>query len=238
MMKARVEQNFESSCLGKLLVDKGWINEHQLKLGLHYQVCNGGKLGDALVAMHYISPSQLKTTLRRQRWLRWLAGVLMVVSPISPVWATDKLVSEKNTSMTYKLDWNDRELSPEYESKDSRYEPGIRFRISNSFGMTLGVSQSFNAPNWDAQSAFVPQVTFYVSDDQVQQWNSEQRLIPENRSRDDRYSRDLPAVFQLTLRGYSLFEEKGAVSNHWESMILSENPKNNVQLLFSVTQHF
>ena len=56
--------------IGELLLSKGIISEAQLNKVLHQQKIAGGRLGDNLVALGYISRGELKPSCKNRRRLQ------------------------------------------------------------------------------------------------------------------------------------------------------------------------
>lgn len=79
--------------LGELLIEAGHINEQQLLEALLYQQERRIPLGEALIVMGYLSQSKINQAMRRQKWLRRIASLLLLVSPLAPVMAKETLSS-------------------------------------------------------------------------------------------------------------------------------------------------
>lgn len=69
--------------LGCLLVQKKVITPSQLQIALTYQNDHHVKLGKALIALNYVTPSMLKRVLVKQSWLKTVATVgAFVLAPL------------------------------------------------------------------------------------------------------------------------------------------------------------
>lgn len=73
--------------LGQLLRQRQLISEQQLQQALQLQQAQGVRLGEALLTLGFISKQQLNRVLRRQRWLTPCAACIVMLSPVSMVWA-------------------------------------------------------------------------------------------------------------------------------------------------------
>jgi len=82
------KQHFETeSQLGKILIKRQLISELDLAEALVYQVTHKVRIGDALTSLNLISTHELKRALRRQIWLRSLAAIAFMSTPITSVLA-------------------------------------------------------------------------------------------------------------------------------------------------------
>lgn len=78
--------HLEKSRLGRLLVARGYITEHQLEEALTYQRQHGGLLGELLIARGLITEKELQRTLKHQNRYRYAAAlVAAVVTPLQPL---------------------------------------------------------------------------------------------------------------------------------------------------------
>lgn len=73
--------------LGQLLRQRQLITEEQLTQALQWQAEQSVRLGEALVTLGFIDQQQLNRILRRQRWLTPCAACMVMLSPLSMVWA-------------------------------------------------------------------------------------------------------------------------------------------------------
>ncbi|MFD2228786.1 hypothetical protein [Alkalimarinus sediminis] len=84
-MAATKTKQLDKSRLGRLLVNRGYISEHQLDEALVHQRSTGQKLGEVLVAQGLLSDRDLERTLKHQKRYRYTAAfVAMVVTPLQP----------------------------------------------------------------------------------------------------------------------------------------------------------
>jgi len=96
-----IQQLEEKSRLGKILVKRQYISEHELTEALVYQATHKVRIGEALMALELITPLQLKRALRRQNWLRtFAAGVALVVTPFTPALAAGNGTLGSSSSAT------------------------------------------------------------------------------------------------------------------------------------------
>ena len=70
--------------IGKVLIQKGLINDFQLQQALQSQRQSGQKLGEILIQQGHISRLQLKQVLLEQRVRNWAACSLLTVSTLGP----------------------------------------------------------------------------------------------------------------------------------------------------------
>lgn len=80
------KNHFETeSQLGKILTKRGLISELELKEALAYHLTHKVRLGDALTSLNLISVQELKRALNKQSWLRSLATIALISTPVTPV---------------------------------------------------------------------------------------------------------------------------------------------------------
>ncbi|TQV89696.1 hypothetical protein [Aliikangiella coralliicola] len=236
----------DSSKLGLLLIDKGWITEKQLKRALECQQSSEKRLGEVLVEMEMITTRQLKKVLRRQCWLRSVvASIVMAAAPVCPV-----LANEKNTDVEYNdnvdFAWeNDVLAGSDYIpgvqqthrfSADENFTLGFRHQFSSGAGLELSVTSS-NINFDNGLSSFSPQISLFSS--------ARLKLHPANttsqlqtRHRSDRYKNSIPAIYRLTLKGYSLYERSNNKIEAWGLNRVKGKQYKDYELMFSVTKHF
>lgn len=73
--------------IGKVLTQKGLINDFQLQQALQIQKQSGQKLGKILIQQGYISQLQLQQVLLEQRCRNWVACSLLTLSTLGPAFA-------------------------------------------------------------------------------------------------------------------------------------------------------
>jgi|GEM_PF-2325501 len=236
------EKQPQSSRLGDMLLDKGWINEVQLNQALTYQSMHHCKLGESFIALGLLDSRQLKKVLCKQRWIRSLvAGMVMVSSPICPV-----LADEENDTFKFVVQsgshWHDnggfdsQPLALGVKSAQQNFEAGISHKFSNHYGFQLGVTSDEPLNNRSSnESHLVPQITFFSTQSSEKPRQS-QKLGPGRRA--DRYKNTIPAVYRLTLKGYSIYENSDKGSKYLEFDKVSDSPYKKYELMFSVTKRF
>ena len=76
----------EKSRLGRLLVNRGYINESQLQFALEAQRSNGLRLGEVLVSRGWVTQREIERTLKHQKRYRYAAAfAAMVATPLQPL---------------------------------------------------------------------------------------------------------------------------------------------------------
>ena len=238
----------QSSKLGRLVVAKGWVNEVQLERALSHQAENHCKLGESLLQLAMLTPQQLEKVLCKQRWVRsFVAGMVMVSSPICPV-----LASEVNDTLKFVVqsdsNWLEQsvfhpvqgQVSAHVSYTDNKdYQLGVRHRFTSHSGIEVGVAtpQKLN-PNHRTQAdqPIVPQITFFTSQGQVKK--AHRPYLLQDTDRADRYKDTIPAIYRLTLKGFSIYETTDSASKFWEFEKISDSPYKNYELMFSFTKHF
>lgn len=78
----------EKSRLGRLLVNRGYINESQLSVALNQQRASGQRLGEILVSSGWVTQREINRALRHQKRYRYAAAfAAVVVTPLQPLLA-------------------------------------------------------------------------------------------------------------------------------------------------------
>lgn len=76
----------EKSRLGRLLVNRGYISEHELDNALQQQRASGALLGEVLIASGWITERELNRVLKHQKRYRNAAAfIAMATLPLQPV---------------------------------------------------------------------------------------------------------------------------------------------------------
>lgn len=76
----------EKSRLGRLLVNRGYINESQLSFALGQQRASGQRLGEILVSSGWVTQREINRALRHQKRYRYAAAFAAVVAtPLQPL---------------------------------------------------------------------------------------------------------------------------------------------------------
>jgi len=232
----------ETSRLGTLLVDKGFISDVQLEEALTYQKKKHLKLGEALIELGLIESKQLDKVLCRQRWARSLvAGVMMIASPICPVMA-----SESGNDFQYTANsaasanggkFFDQEL--QHTPKD-KFVLGLKHKVSFGSGIEFGLGQANEMNNARFNRAsdnnYIPQISLFTSNKHRVK-SSNLNFGSKMSNRFDRYKNTIPAVYRLTLKGYSLFEQDDKTTETF-GFHKVDTPYKSFELMFSVTKQF
>ncbi len=80
------KKQMERSRLGRLLINRGYITQEQLKEALMIQRKKGARLGRVMVDQGLISDAELNRTLKHQERYRYVAAlVAVVVTPLQPL---------------------------------------------------------------------------------------------------------------------------------------------------------
>ncbi len=254
--------NIQSYRLGELLVEAGHITEQQLLEALLYQRERHIPLGEALISMGYLSKYRINQTMRRQKWLRWIASVVLLVSPLAPVMAKD--TANNNTSEF--IDLNEGASSDEGSTNEltatiwqgvDQTQPvlfmasklsGFQFQSKPRFNVALSddtqLSISFNS---SINSSFRNGVNaplrwkseividhFSDSSSRLKRLSSRSTKLDEH----NRYKNSEPVMYRLTLKGYSLFESVDQRTQYFALNRMRNDPGRKYEVMFSVTQRF
>lgn len=239
----------QSSRLGRLVVMKGWITAEQLDVALKHQIENKCRLGESLVNLELLSEKQLNKVLCKQKWVRsFIAGVVMVTSPICPVLASegtstlqftmqsDTGLQDTESKFTAKI--NAEQL--EFSNKD-RFHAGISHSFSSLGGVEFGVSKMLLASElFRSGEVYVPQITLFAShrNSRKLDFNSDWHYRFNEKNRSDRYKNTIPAVYRLSLKGYSVFEKSDKIAKFWSFDKMKGQPYKKYEIMFSVTKRF
>ena len=233
-----------SSRIGRLVIDKGWINQTQLEQALAHQAANQCRLGESLVALEMLTQRQLNKALCKQKWVRsFIAGMVMVTSPICPVLAgedneTLQFVSQSGSQWKdnggLDFDQDSIETQPDF-SHHSKFELGISHQFSNSAGIEFGVATPSNAFTQDDDKNYVPQITFFTTGKKI---TPKPNTNFVKSKKHNRYKNTIPAVYRLTLKGYSIYETSDNKSKFLEFDKVKGSPYKKYELMFSVTKRF
>ena len=241
LKKSRLQ---DSSRLGRLVVAKGWINDEQLEQALSYQQNNDCKFGESLVQLGFINHKQLKKVLSKQRWVRSLvAGAVMVSSPICPV-----LASESNDGNRFFIEADQSNLqddnfqamnSSPVASAKTGYQLGIRHRFSARSMVEFSMGRA-ETPQQYGHASSLPlsqkRLLNVSPDNAAHSVNAAISLKKQIRS--DRYKNTIPAIYRLTLKGYSIYEAKGNKIHYWNLNRVKNKSIKKYEVMFSVTKHF
>ncbi|MCW8876003.1 MAG: hypothetical protein OQJ89_10960 [Kangiellaceae bacterium] len=229
----------ETSRLGLLLVEKGLITERDLQLALQVQQQEGKRLGEVLVSQKLITRTQLTQVLCKQKWLRSaVAGLLIAAAPVCPALASEKPLDFGGKTKLF-VDKSPDKIN---FSGGTNFEPDSKFSVGlkHRFDFGPSVEVRFNqGPQFDpTQPAnFAPQISFAsggrsYSDKKVGYRHS---MGPK---RFDRYKDTIPAIYRLTIKGYSIYEKEHNTVETWGMNKVKSHPCKDYELMFSVTKHF
>jgi len=230
------------SRLGRLLVNRGWLEQNELDRALRYQDEKGLRLGESLLQLGLVDQGQIDKALRRQSWLRTLvAGVVVVVSPVCPV-----LASEKSTSFQYSTDsqttWQDeppshRPMAAELiDDEQNRFSLGFKYQTLYRSGVEVGLVDADYAGKPLSTERREPQISIFFSAKHKN--NSDFYSNSKASHRFDRYKNTIPVVYRLTLKGYSLYEQSANKVEAWGFNKIKGHQGNKYELMFSVTRQF
>lgn len=229
----------KSSRIGEIAIENGWISQSQLSKALEYQQVNQARLGETLVDLGYLSEFQLKKVLCRQKWMRsFVASVMMLSTPICPVLAGEKednidFSAEFSSSVT---DYESQRFIDSAPFGEVTFDQGDEFiyAVSHEFssrtGIELGISEQ--EVNY-RQTGVVPKISVYTSAKA-----SSPTPAYNLKGRNDRYKNTIAAVYRLTLKGYSIYENDSYNSKYWEFDKDQDSPYKKYELMFSVTKEF
>jgi len=242
------------SQLGTLLIKGTHISQKQLDMALSYQTEKKIKLGAALLELNLISPQQLKFTLKRQSWIRAAAAVLaFALAPFNTVIATEnQQVQQKTLNNTpfQQLSAQDNyqnnvyfsavDLDPAskefYYSGKSTGNLSFSKRISEKTGINLKIlSPHLSDDGIDVTYQFDPQISLFNISTSPKEVNYSGKPFVK---RYDRSSNTKPAVFMLTLKGRSLFENSRNGTKMWSLDRAKIGVQRKAVLMFSITKQF
>ncbi len=231
----------KNSRLGKLLLDRGWVDQKQLSQALEYQAQHQCRLGESLLALGLINQKQLNKVLCRQRWLRsFIAGIVMISTPVCPVLANEKPQKIKFTAQA--IDHSDKKLFPRktFNPKLSLHDPS-QLEIQHNLTQKYGVEFAFGQVEFDYQvpsnEIFYSQISLFRSRP-VEELSLSSLKNKKKHQRFDRYKNTIPTVYRLTLKGYSIFEQSEDKMHFWRMDKVKDSPYKKYELMFSVTKQF
>lgn len=238
--------NSKHSQLGQLLVDKCLITRGQLEWALKQQAESGLKLGELLVREKLISRVELTRVLCRQRWLRSaVASLVMAAMPVCPVLASEKdgtIDFNKHTKVLWgegdsdvRLDFSPlaSNLKFDVDNKKHSFKVGIQHAFSGG-----GMEFSVNRSQFTNTQIFSPQISLFTSGNSTSKRSSLSFKLPKGIKRFDRYKDTIPAVYRLTLKGYSLYENDSKTVETWGMNKIRNHPCKDYELMFSITKQF
>ena len=236
----------KSSQLGTLLVEKSLITEQQLAWALEKQRNTNMRLGDILVKEKLISRRELTSALCKQRWLRSaVASLVMVAMPVCPVLAQEKSDTLDFSSQTKILLGNSDndvrlKLSPTYVNPAFEYadkQDDFKLGIQHSFSKSGAVEFTLNTTSYSGAQIFSPQISLLSSSSRPASSNKA-GFFGKGVKRFDRYKDTIPAVYRLTLKGFSLYENDSKTVETWGMNKVKNHPCKDYELMFSITKQF
>ncbi|TQV75122.1 hypothetical protein FLL45_09295 [Aliikangiella marina] len=232
-------KSVKSSRIGVIALDNGWISQSQLARALEYQQQNQARLGETLVNLGYLSDFQLKKALCRQRWMRsFVASVVMLSTPICPVLASEQ-EEEIDFAAEFSSKLSDIE-SPQnidgapFEELTFDEQDDFIYAISHEFSPRSGIELGLAEQNINfREQGIVPKISIYTSSKS----SYHQNRFSQNK-RSDRYKNTIPAVYRLTLKGFSIYESDAYVSKYWGFDKDKDSPYKKYEVMFSITKEF
>lgn len=237
--------------LGSLLLKKGYICQAQLESALEYQQKHQVKLGAALIELKLINQTQLKLILAKQKRIRQFAAALaMLCIPWNPAIASEdksaKSDSKANHSQIKIANNNENLVFTAYDldqaSKEFYYSgketSGLSYvkNFSDRSGLKFDISKS-EAADYETNflHKFSPQISLFKSSYKP---TDTKPVSTTNIKRFDRYTNTIPAVFMLTLKGRSLYENSGNETNTWSLKKANKGVQREATLMLSITKQF
>ena len=142
-----------------------------------------------------------------------------------------KANDNKNASNDFQLSYKDGQLT-----KQTQFG-GVEVSI---FGRTSEVEKINNAQSLSAISrnntGFRPEISLFTSAEASK--ISTSSLSAAQRGKSNRYKNTIPAVYRLTLKGYSIMEYSNNVAQTWSLDKVSNRSISKPTIMFSVTKQF
>ena len=244
--------------IGELLLKKGIINGAQLEDALRFQKQQNLRLGESLVALNLVTPSDLKRALVKQSWLKLIGTVsAFVLAPLAPV--THCLAESQNqhTIEVASLDKPQPNFAENLntslipisikESAKAYYFSGhqtnalgddVFFVLNSPLSKNAGLSISlFSNSSLEEERSFLrfdPQISLFKFSfkPNIFSFNKRKRLS------NNRYTNTIPAVVMLTLKGRSIYESAGNQTKLWSLNRAKKGVQRKAQLMLSITKQF
>jgi len=242
------------SRLGTLLIKGAHISQQQLDMALNYQAKKNIKLGAALLELDLISSKQLNIALKRQSWIRAIATLFaLIVAPFNSAVAAEnqnsqqkllenKLVQHQLTRDNYQagIYFSMIDLDPAskefYYSGKNHGNLSFSKKISEKTGISLNILNPYISDGGiDVTYEFEPQISLFNISSSPKNINFSPKPFVK---RFDRKSNTKPAVFMLTLKGRSLFENSGKGLKMWSLDRAKIGVQRKAELMFSITKQF
>jgi hypothetical protein len=254
-MNRHLQENVQKSRLGSILVKGSYISEYQLENALNYQSKRHIKLGTALIELKLISRKQLNFALRKQSWTRAIAAsIALACAPFNYAFAsshtdsniqsvdTNQLAANTSLKTVYQLDLQysidnfDQPTRNFYFSGEHDGRFSVNKQLSDKRGIQFKLFDSDNNDiSGEATYQFRPQISLFQSSSKPSVSNySSGRIGPGI----NRYTNTKPAVFMLTIKGRSLFENSRNETKLWSLDKVKYGVQNSAELMFSVTKQF
>lgn len=235
------------------MLKKAYITQTQLLKALGYQTRKKINLGTALLELKFINPKQLNTCLRRQYWLRRLTTFLaLACTPFSSAFSSE--IPERNHALDIKpiqsnltrqksrmAQINNGFHFSEYENKQAKeFFITKRNQFGFSFSESSGIQISlYTKPHDDYQTSavyeFEPQISLYKSSFGAPQTSQPRQQITD---RINHYSKPIPVIYMLSLKGRSLAESSGDKTAMWSLGSANKGVQRKAELMFSITKQF
>lgn len=235
------------------MLKKAYITQAQLLKALGYQTRRKIKLGTALLELKFVNRKQLNSALRRQYWLRTLTTfIALACTPFSSALSTE--LPERNhvldiksvqTNLTRQKNRmaqiNNGFHFSEYENKQAKeFFITKRNQFGFSFSESSGIQISlYTKPHNDYQVSavyeFEPQISLFKSSFDAPQTSQARQRITD---RINHYSKPIPVVYMLSLKGRSLAESSGKKTAMWSLSSANKGVQRKAELMFSITKQF
>ncbi len=229
-----------------MLVKRNLLSEDQLSQALDYQSLHKIKLGQALTELNYINPSQIARILRKQKWIRLLAGSLALAIPPNSLIAEERSIvsseysvnsSTKPMSLNLSQKPVDNLTQEFYFTGDQDHLVSLNRDFDDIASIQFSLfnaKQPLFANHYEYQ--FEPQISLYSAQSRSHKtsYSSTKRIGPGL----DRQSNTKPVIYMLTLKGRCLYENSGNQTTMWSLDRAKKGVQRKAELMFSITKHF
>lgn len=112
-----------------------------------------------------------------------------------------------------------------------------------SFALNLKLNDSDGSvlANTDVsqQKLFRPEISLFTTNHELKTYHlGEQYSVDSIVRRQDRYKNSIPAIFRMTLKGYSVVEYSNQKTDTWSLNKIENKAFRKPEIMFSVTKHF
>ena len=168
----------------------------------------------------------------------------MAAVPVCPVLANEKTTDIKytdNGNFDWEIDGVDNSeqiplVNGQFKSNEN-FTLGLSHQFSLGAGLELRVSgASINFAD-SKTSLLSPQISLFSSGNYKRQ-HANNLYQSQTKHRSDRYKNTIPAIYRLTLKGYSLYERSDRKSEAWGLNRVKDKQFKDYELMFSVTKNF